>query len=95
MLARTLSLKAGWDRYCLLVLLAAIICLVTAILERNLGEGARGEKYIFVFVQFTVLTGLLRDVRQLIGELPLSRLTGGDRGQFSYSRDALVDVNGK
>jgi len=75
----TLSLKAGWDRYCLLVLLAAIICLITAVLERNLGEGAKGEK----------------GVRQLIGEIPLSRLSGGDRGQFSYSRDALVDVNGE
>ena len=41
------------------------------------------------------MTVLLRGVRQLIGEIPLSRLSGGDRGQFSYSRDALVDVNGK
>ena len=40
----TLSLKAGWDRYCLMVVCVAILILVVQLHQRHLGDGLYERK---------------------------------------------------
>ena len=47
----TLSLKAGWDRYCLMVLLVGILIIVVRLHETHLGDGLYEKQ-----------TGLMEDI---------------------------------
>ena len=74
----TLSLKAGWDRYCLMVLLVGILIIVVRLHETHLGDGLYEKQ-----------TGLMEDIwskEDLVTE-------SGKNIHFSARTDTTVGIS--